>query len=663
VNVPATGTISDINILDLNLTHSWMSDILLALNHPDGTQVIYINAVCTNRNGFNNTDLDSQAANTINCGANTNSVIGAGPFQPSSSFNAYNGKEANGTWTFLALDTASGDTGTLNSLVLEVCTTETTITETPNACGVITSTWNGSTWSNGVPLRNVVAIFNGNYTSTGNLEACSVIVNSGANVTFVTGHTLIVGNEVTVNGTGVLTIENNAALRQTNNDTVNTGNIIVRRNSSPMVRLDYTAWSSPVANQNLKNFSPNTLDNRFYEYLYTGTTTPTAYQSVANVTSTNFATGKGYMIRSANNWPTTATTFNGQYTGVPFNGGLDVSLGIGYNLLGNPYASPIDADRFLFDNSTTVGAIYFWTHTVAASGGTYPVNNYASYTTLGGTAAAAGGAIPNGTIQTGQGFFVRAYDFGNAIFSNEQRVNASTSTQFFRTSNQANTTVSAEKHRIWFNLNDANASYNQMLLGYMQGATNGFDNMIDGKVLDDTKPTLFNVVNDDKYVIQGRSLPFTDADVVPLGLKVVTPGTYSISIENVDGLFTSQDVFIKDKYNNSIHNVKQTPYSFSSQDGTFTDRFEVVYKNTLTNEDFVNENGIVVYSNQNGIVISASENIKEIIVFDVLGRKLYHNEKVNEKEFVVAKLTQSNQALLVKTTLTNGQSITKKVVF
>ena len=89
----------------------------------------------------------------------------------------------------------------------------------------------------------------------------------------------------------------------------------------------------------------------------------------------------------------------------------------------------------------------------------------------------------------------------------------------------------------------------------------------------------------------------------------------------------------------------------------------MVYKNTLTNEDFVNENGIVVYSNQNGIVISASENIKEIIVFDVLGRKLYHNEKVNEKEFVVAKLTQANQALLVKTTLTNGQSITKKIVF
>ncbi|NJM80852.1 MAG: hypothetical protein HC854_16815 [Flavobacterium sp.] len=47
-----------------------------------------------------------------------------------------------------------------------------------------------------------------------------------------------------------------------------------------MIRQDYTAWSSPVSNQNLLAFSPNTLPTRFYEYLYTGTNTATAYQSV-----------------------------------------------------------------------------------------------------------------------------------------------------------------------------------------------------------------------------------------------------------------------------------------------------------------------------------------------------------------------------------------------
>lgn len=149
-----TGTISDVNILDLNMTHTYMSDVTLVLNHPDGTQLLYIDNVCSNRNGFNNTDLDSQATNTINCGTNTNSVIGAGPFQPTSSFLIFlMGKQANGTWQFLAADYFQGDTGTLNSLIFELCTSDTTITEAPNACGVITTTWNGSTWSNGAPLK------------------------------------------------------------------------------------------------------------------------------------------------------------------------------------------------------------------------------------------------------------------------------------------------------------------------------------------------------------------------------------------------------------------------------------------------------------------------------------------------------------------------------
>ncbi|MBD3725346.1 MAG: hypothetical protein IE891_11395, partial [Flavobacteriaceae bacterium] len=184
--------------------------------------------------------------------------------------------------------------------------------------------------------------------------------------------------------------------------------------------------------------------------------------------------------------------------------------------------------------------LYFWTNTTPASGGVYPQNNFASYTTLGGAAAFGSAKIPNGAILPGQGFYVRTFDFGNATFTNFQRVNASASTQFFRSSNSTLSEVEeVEKHRIWLNLNDANTSYNQILVGYMQGATSGVDNLIDGKVLDTSKPMLYNLLDDQAYVIQGKGLPFTDEDIVPLGLKVLQSGNYNISLEQVDGLFNT----------------------------------------------------------------------------------------------------------------------------
>jgi hypothetical protein len=659
LNVPDNVIISDVDV-STNIDHR-VNQLYVGINHPDLSFVQLFRQDdygCGNNVSPLTCTFDDSGVNYA-CG-------GSASYTPSSPLDAFNGKNSQGTWRFRVADVTSAggpsNSGILNSFSIRICYKE--ILETPNACGVITTTWNGSAWSNGAPLKNVVAIFNSNYTSTGDIEACSVILNTGANVTIETGHTLIVGNEVTVNGTGSLTINNNAALRQINGASLNIGNIIIKKNSVPMIRQDYTAWASPVSGQQLQSFSPNTLPNRFYQYLYTGTTTPTAYQAVTP--STNFVIGKGYMIRSADNSSATIpVAHNGQYTGVPFNGDLSVNLGKGYNLLGNPYASPIDADRFLSDNSSTVGALYFWTHTVAASGGIYPVNNFASYTTMGGTASAAGGSIPNGKVQTGQGFYVNAYDFGTAIFSNFQRLNASTTTQFYRSVNNANTVPVTEKHRIWLNLNDDTTSYNQILFGYMDGATNGFDQGIDGIVLDDSKSMIYNLLNDQEFIIQGKAMPFTDEDVVTLGLKVITAGTYNISLETLDGLFTTQDVFLKDNYTNIIHDIKQSAYVFTTRNGTFIDRFEVVYRNSvLSNEDFTNENTVLVASQNNQLTItSLKETIKEVTVFDVLGRNLYHNTNVNEKVIVITALQATSQALFVKVNLTTGETITKKMVF
>ena len=529
-------------------------------------------------------------------------------------------------------------------------------------CGATTTTWNGTAWSNGVPTSKTAVVFSGNYTSTASLNACSIIVNTGVTVTVAAGHTLKVGDNITVNGTGSLVFNSDSALIQYGKHAVNIGNIVVKRNSTAMIQNDYTAWSSPVTNQNLLAFSPGTAVTRFYQYLYTGLTTPTAYQSVTPSTN-SFIPGKGYMIRVATAWsPTVPAIFNGQFTGIPNNGSLTYTVGQGYNLLGNPYPSPIDAPSLIRANGK-LGTLYFWSHKVAASGGVYPSNNYASYSLLGGVASASGSAIPNDKIQVGQGFFVNAIGAFDVKFENELRVDAVTTTQFFRSGSQnASNNEVAENNRVWLNLNGKTTGYNQILVGYSSIATNNFDDNVDALMLDTSKTFLYNLLDNKELVIQGKALPFTDTDVVKLGLKVVEAGELEINIEQVDGLFANQDIYVKDNYTNVIHNLKESAYNFSAEAGTFNDRFELIYKK-LSTEEVVSTNTVDVFVKNNELSIQSYQSaISSMEVYDVLGKLIFTKAGINTKQFNTNQITAHNQALIVKIQLVNGEVIVKKMV-
>jgi hypothetical protein len=75
-------------------------------------------------------------------------------------------------------------------------------------------------------------------------------------------------------------------------------------------------------------------------------------------------------------------------------------------------------------------------------------------------------------------------------------------------------------------------------------------------------------------------------------------------------------------------------------------------------------NSIVVASGSNQITIkSLIEDIKNIAIYDVLGREVFAKNNVDAMEFLVKDLNLSQQALLIKITLTNGQIIVKKIVY
>ncbi|MGK4567490.1 T9SS sorting signal type C domain-containing protein [Flavobacterium sp. 3HN19-14] len=571
----------------------------------------------------------------------------------------------NGTVAALPTTSTNNITGTWSPAINPNATTVYTFTPDAGQCAASTTltitvpstTWNGAAWSNSAPTSTTLAIFEGAFSSTGDLSACRVLVNSGA-VTINSGNDFTVANAVTVSG-GSLTFENNANLLQTTN-AANSGAITVKRNAT-MRRLDYVYWGSPVAAQNLKAFSPQTVSppvgaSRFY----TMDETTNSFSAITTPENATFTLAKGYMLRAPNNFPTNGSqaTFNGEFNGVPNNGDAAIAItntpgtGQGFNMLGNPYPSTVSADLFLAQNP---GSLYFWAHANqnAASGA-----NYATYTTF-GTAAAAGGATSDGSIAVGQGFLLKTAASGTATFTNAMRTGNNTAL-FFR-----NATV--DKSRIWLNLSDANGTQNQILVGYMDGATNDADVSVDAKQIEGNISNIASLIGGEKYNIQARALPFADTDEIPLSFNALTAGTFSIGIDHVDGLFTGdQNVYVKDNVSGIIHNIKESAYTFAAEAGTTTNRFSVVFQSTtlgIENPAF-DANSVVVYKNNDVLHInSGSMTMSGVKVFDIRGRLIFEQSGINANTAALTNLRAAQEVLLVQITSADNKVVTKKVVY
>lgn len=538
------------------------------------------------------------------------------------------------------------------------------------------SLWNGSVWSNGVPTSGTAVIFNGNYNSTGDLDACSVQINSGnvvfGNSTTYPSHTLTIQNGLTVSG-GSLTFENNASLVQVNN-VANSGQVSYKRNTTPIRKYDYTYWSSPVVNQILANLSPLTLSDKYFWF----DTSIYNWNTVVAPGITTMDIGKGYIIRAPQSFdPITPAVYPASFIGVPNNGDYTVDIvktGVNdLNCIGNPYPSAISAKKFIEGNTGAFGVgaangttLYFWTHNTPITANNYTFSDYAVYNFSGGIGAGtpvtgANNNTPNGMIAAGQAFMIKGVIEGTttATFANAMR-EVGNNNQFFRTNQSAN----LEANRIWLELKNNEGVYKQILVGYIENATNGFDNGFDGEVLEaGNSASFYSILDSRKLAIQGRNVNFMIEDQVSLGFRTDLTGSFEINLSDFDGLFENQDVFVEDTMLNIIHNLKESPYLFASEIGTFESRFVVRFTSSTlaVSEPNLNANSIVIYKNsgQKIYVNSGVKKMKSIQVFDILGRLLWSKEDINSNELTLNDFT-SNSILLISVELTDNQKISKK---
>ncbi|MEA9415235.1 T9SS sorting signal type C domain-containing protein [Flavobacterium sp. PL02] len=539
---------------------------------------------------------------------------------------------------------------------------------------LVTNSWSGSGWSSGTPTANQNIIFSADYTSAtgqaGDLTACSCQVNLTAKVTIKAGATLAITNSVTVASTASLKFEDKASLFQVNDNAVNSGKIIYERISAQMKDQDYVYWSSPVFGQKFSTLS-------------LGTKSCFAFNIATNswiYADDNMEIGRGYTIKARNSGPFPYDQ-KVAFEGTPNNGLLTLGTPTKFDeyiLVGNPYPSALFADDFLRGNSTILeGTLYFWTHVtpLGLQGGklNYASEDYATYNFTGGvtpgegTGSGSGSAPPLGYIAAGQSFFVNAKIGGAQVtFNNSMRASGQNG-QFYRPGKTRKATA-IEKNRVWLNLTNKEGAFKQILVGYIEGATDDYESMFDGISLNgNTFINFYSVLKDKKLSIQGRAIPFKETDLVYLGYSSEIAGDFTIEIDDADGLLADHTIYLEDKVTGTIQDLRQKGYTFTTAKTDGVDnRFVLRYTNkTLGTGEFEATEDIVriAVENKEIQINTLNQTIDAVYVYDTSGKLLYQKDKIGNPKLTIENLKLSNQVLIVKVILDNKHTETKKVIY
>lgn len=563
----------------------------------------------------------------------------------------------------------------------------------------ISNTWNGSTWTPATPTSTSRAILNGNYNTATNgaIEACDCRINSGtltiAKPTVALPNTSVeIQTNLFINTGSSIVIQDDASLVMVDDDGIvtNNGTIQFLRETSPFKKFDYVYWSSPFTNTNIASqfagwrtdysFLFNTanfadLDNNGFD-----DAAPSAWQPFAGV----MTPGRGYAIMAPTTgvFPRIETVTQTAAAGVSnLNNGIinynlqlsgnNANNGDDFNLVGNPYPSAIYADRFIFDNLPNIsGTIYIWTHNAAISISNpgpntfnHTTNDYAMYNLSGGvgtgtgTASITGSTIPTGMIASGQGFMVEAQNTNVLIFNNSMRNRNYVNNDFYRQS-----TTNFEKDRFWMSIQNPDGVFCQQLVAYLEETTTDEDPAYDGihsKSLNYVG--FYSFINEEKYRIQSRGM-FFEEDTLSLGFTSVVSGPMSIALNRKEGVFANgQPIYIEDTFTSTIHNLQDGAYNFTTEVGTFDDRFKLRYTEELLSTPNFDYEQINAITNEGKLTIKSTNTlIEHIAIYDIAGRLLV-GENVQDSTFNKV-LNLKNQSIIVKIKLTSGELVTKKLL-
>jgi len=364
-------------------------------------------------------------------------------------------------------------------------------------------------------------------------------------------------------------------------------------------------------------------------------------------------------------------------------------------LLANPYPSAIDIHQFIDDNAGVIeGTLKLWQQW---SGSSHILNNYnggyALVNKLGSTRAyqfvgieGANNGSQDGTLTptrylpVAQGFITEIVANGNIVFNNTQRVFIKESdadgdygngSVFFKSNqvgkqNENNQTIS--KIRLEFNAIEGPSR--ELILGFSSTTSDDFDYGYDALNNDLNNTDDLNLsFGDDKRMLMQAYAEITPHKIVPLIFNASGNYLYSIGITDIRGIDENQDIYLKDKYQNIHIDLRESEYNFTSIEGEFNDRFEIVFPKieTVVTPEEVNSDIVLIYFNnlESRLYVTGfgEEEVSEIVIYNILGQsvKTFSNEMLSDIDSGLTINTLSTGTYLVKA-ISSESIITKKIL-
>lgn len=552
--------------------------------------------------------------------------------------------------------------------------------------------WNGTAWENGsgsanspAPADSVKKLFiKGAGAGIQNDATVDyATIENGADLDISAGNRLTVINEIINNGT--VTVEHTGSLVQTHtgaNLNSGSGNYEVKKQGISNAGY-FNLWSSPIQSADIMNTftGVNPCDvfvfeasNQMYSHDFSpGFSTNCNGTSVVFQASQVITGGDGIMDIARGYYIPGASSATRTFSGEINNGDFSFSVvqntnpgtsnvnwsGDNWNLLGNPYPSSIDAAAFVNTNSSAImGSVYFWED---AQDGTFDDADFAVWNTMGGTSSPNSSAVPNGSIASGQGFWVVASANSNVVFENSMRNHQNS--QFFKDE-------PGSYPKAWLNVKDPDNLTNQILVGFPDDATDGVDSPYDAFKQQGNPHLAFGSVLDTfAFAIQGLApIEPGSEKIVDLYLRSERSGEQTISLESTVEM-NHFELILLDRLKNEEVDLKKGDYRFTTDSRIDSkSRFALKFvRSEVTAIEEVTEKNleeVKLFARHKTIEASVQHGTSKIIrlqIYDVAGREVFNLK--THTQYVQQSVNQIQTGVyIVRVVLDSGSDQKEKIV-